>query len=311
MLLGRPVDVEEQYLMTLARSSPRWRVAGGGLIAVLVLTLVLGTSAGRGTAAEVLAEFRSERLAATSLSTGQIANIHETLSELKQLGTVQGIDTAPEMRRVDSIAEASQFVGFTVLEPDSAELPAGISGTPASIRVAPAHEFRFTFEREKALTWYQSIGRGDVSLPERFDGATLVVTTPPGVLLEYRRADQPADGPLGIGLLIGQAGIVTAGTEGDVTLGELRDFLLELPGLSPETAQQLRAIDDWRTTLPIPLPAGRIDWERATIAGSSGLLLNDNTGLGSAALWQQDERIFAIAGAMKAREVQRVADTLR
>ena len=297
--------------MTLALPSPRWRVAMSGLAAALILMLVLGTPQGRGTAAQFLAEFRGEQLEGVSLSTGQIANIEETLSELEHLGTIRGFDTAPAMRGVASIAEASQFVGFDVLQPDAAALPAGLSSTPAAIRVLPAHELRFTFDREKALAYYQSTGRGNVNLPDRFDGASLVVNTPAGVLLEYRSADQATDGPLGIGLLIGQAGVVTADAEGGVTLDELRDFLLELPGLSPETAQQLRLIDEWRTTLPIPIPADRIAWERATIAGSAGLLLNDNTGLGSAALWQRDGRIYAIAGAMKAEEITRVADTLR
>jgi hypothetical protein len=126
----------------------------------------------------------------------------------------------------------------------------------------------------------------------------------------YRNGAAPAVTPFPFGLVIGQAGMVTASAEGGVTLGELRDFLLELPGLSPETAEQLRAIDEWQTTLPVPIPVEQINWERATINGSPGLLLNDNTGLGSAAMWQHEGRIFGIAGAMKARELTRVAESL-
>ncbi len=96
-----------------------------------------------------------------------------------------------------------------------------------------------------------------------------------------------------------------------MTLDELRNFLLDLPGLSPETAQQLHLIDEWRTTLPLPIPADQLLWERATIAGVPGLLLNDNTGLGSAAIWQRDGHIYDIAGAATAEEIQSVAETLR
>ena len=297
--------------MTLALPFQRWRIAMSGLAAALLLMLVLGTPQGRGAAAQMLAQFRGDRFVAVPLSTGQITNIEATLSELGRLGTVQGIDTAPEMRTVASIAEASQFVGFAVLQPDAAALPAGMSSTPASIRVLPAHELRFTFDREKARAYYQSIGRGDLSLPERFHGASIVVNTPPGVLLEYRSAGQPVDGSSSFVLVIGQAGALTAGTEGGVTLEEVREFFVDLPGLSRETARQLRAINDWRTTLPVPIPAEQIAWQPATIAGSPGLLLNDNTGLGSAAIWQRDGRIFGIVGGVKAREIQRVAETLR
>lgn len=302
---------QEKRSMTLALPFQRWRVAMSGLAAALLLMAVVGTPQGRGAAAQMLAQFRGDRFVAVPLSTGQVANIEATLSELERLGAVQGLDTAPEMRTVASIAEASEFVGFPVQQPDAAALPAGVSSTPTAIRVLPAHELRFTFDREKARAYYQSIGRGSLSLPERFHGASIVVNTPPGVLLEYRGAGQSADESSTFGLVIGQAGVLTAGTEGGVTLDEVREFFVDLPGLSRETARQLRAINDWQTTLPIPIPAEQIAWQRATIAGSSGLLLNDNTGLGSAAIWQRDGRIYGIVGAVKAREIQRVAETLR
>jgi hypothetical protein len=96
-----------------------------------------------------------------------------------------------------------------------------------------------------------------------------------------------------------------------VTLEELQDFLLGLPGFSPETVRQLLELENWKTTLPIPIPVDQVNWERATIAGSAGLLLNDNTGIGSAAIWERDGRIFGIAGAMKARELRDVAESFR
>ena len=297
--------------MTFALPAPRWRIALGGLAAALILALILATPQGRGAAADFLAQFRGERPEAASLSTGQIANVEETLTQLEHLGTVSGIDTRPEMRSVASVEEASEFVGFDVLQPDASALPAGLDNTPDTILVASPHELRFTVDLEKARAHFQSTGQNDVNLPARFDGAALVVNTPPAVLLQYRGTSQPEGSPLGLGLMIGQAGTVTTDTEGGVTLDELRNFLLDLPGLSPETVQQIHLIDEWRTTLPLPIPADQILWERATIAGVPGLLLNDNTGLGSAAVWQRDGHIYAIAGAATAEEIQSVAETLR
>jgi hypothetical protein len=297
--------------MTRTLSFQRWRVAMIGLASALVLMLLFGTPQGRDAAAQFLAQFRSERFAAVSLSTSQIANVEQTMSDLQHLGEISGVDTAPEPQVVASVTEASQFVEFPVLVPDPATLPAGVSGTPTAVRVMPAHEVRFTFDLTQARAYYQSIGQNDVNLPERFDGASLVVHTPPAVLLQYRSGDAPADSPIGSGLVVGEAGTVTVDVDGGVTLNDLRQFLLQLPGLSPQTVRQLQAIDDWETTLPVPIPVDQINWERATIAGGPGLLLNDNTGLGSAAIWQHDGRIFGIVGAMKARELQRVAESLR
>jgi hypothetical protein len=297
--------------MTLVRPSPRWRYAISALMAVLLLMLVLGTPRGRGAAAEFLAEFRGDRFEAISLSTDQIADIEQTMTELQHLGMVSGIDSAPEPYAVASIAQASAAVGFPILEPDPATLPEGVSATPAEVRVVPAHQIRFTFDLDQARAYFQSIGQDDVTLPDRFDGVSLVVNTPSAVLLQYRNESIASDSPFGIGLMVGQAEAVTAGTEGNVTLTEFQDFLLGLPGFSPETVRQLLEIENWKTTLPVPIPVDQINWERATIAGSPGLLLNDNTGIGSAAIWEYDERIFGIAGAMKARELRRVAESFR
>ena len=297
--------------MTGTRPLQHWRFAIGGLAATLLLMLLLGTPLGRGTASGFLAQFRGEQPDGVTLSTTQIADIEQTMSDLGHLGSVSGLDTAPEPQAVASVAEASQAVRFPVLEPDPGTLPEGISNTPTEVRVVPAHQVRFTFDLNQARAYYQSIGQSDVVLPERFDGATLVVDTPPAVLLQYRNDDTPANPPFGFGLVVGQAGTVTVRTEGGVTLEELQEFLAELPGLSPEAVRQLWDIEDWQTTLPVPIPIEGIAWERATIAGGQGLLLNDNTGLGSAAIWQRDGRIFGIAGAMKARELQRVAESFR
>jgi hypothetical protein len=282
----------------------------GGLAAALILMLFAATPPGRGATADFLAQFRGERFAAVQLSTGQIANIETTMSDLQHLGTISGLDTAPSPQAVSSINDASRLVGFPVLEPDAATLPDGINSTPTELRVIAAHQVRFTFNLDQARAYFQSIGQTDVTLPDQFDGTSLVVNTPAAVLLTYGSTSSATASPLGSGLLIGEAGELTADAEGGVTLDELRNFLFGLPGLSAEATHQLEDIDDWKTTLPVPIPIDQVNWERTTIDGSPGLLLNDNTGLGSAAIWQEDGRIFGIAGAIKARELHRVAESL-
>jgi hypothetical protein len=130
---------------------------------------------------------------------------------------------------------------------------------------------------------------------------------PAAVLLEYRSADNRA------GLLVGQSRQLTVSAEGGggVTLDELRDFLLGLPTIPPETARQLRAIPDWRNTLPIPLPADRVNWRETTIAGNPALLIADSAGFGSAALWQRGDRVYGIAGSISTADLERVASSLR
>ncbi|MBI4494932.1 MAG: hypothetical protein HY690_19330 [Chloroflexi bacterium] len=292
--------------MTLAHTFHRWRFALGGLAAALVLAFLVGfTPQGQTAAAQFLAQFRSQRFAPVTFDPKQTTA--SPLFQLERLGTVQGGPPNQQSTfgaEVKTVAEASQRVGFQVKQPDPATLPAGLARTP-SIMVTPATEFRFTFDRDKARSYFQSIGHPEVSLPDRFHGASLVVSVPAAALLTYTGSDNS------MGLLIGETGELTVGVDGQVSLDELREFLLGLPGLPPETVRQLRAIQDWRTTVPIPIPVDQIRWQQTTIAGGQGLLLADNSGLGSAALWQRDGRVYGVAGPMKAAELQRVADSLR
>ncbi len=292
----------------LAATARRWRVATGGLAAGLALTLLVGTPTGQTAAAAFLAQFRSQRFAVVTVDPAQKQG---GLAQLERLGTVQGDRPSKRAEEVASVEEASRRVGFAVKQADPATLPTSVTKTP-KVAVMPSHEARFTFDQDKARAYFQSINRPDVALPDRFHGASLVVAVPAAALLTYERVDDPGlASKHGPGLLIGQARELTVRVEGNVTLDELRTFLLGLPGLPPELKRQVEAIQDWRNTLPIPVPADQVNWREVTIAGGQGLILAENTGLGSAAIWQRDGRVAGIAGSLKVDELQRVADGLR
>ena len=306
----------------------RWRVAAAGLAAAFALTLLAATPAGQTAAAQFLAQFRSQRFAVVTLDPD---GDRSGLRQLERLGTVQGdgirgdrASRRPE--EVASIEEASRRVGIPLKQADPATLPAGVSKTP-KIAVMPASEVRFTFDRDKAREYFRSIGRPEVALPDKFHGASLVVQVPAAALLAYDGTDQsglpggvrrdaqkagagPMSGPMP-GLVIGQSREVQVGVDGKVTLEEMRTFLLDLPGLPDDLTRQLRSIQDWQRTLPLPIPADRVNWQPATIGGGEGLILADNSGLGGAAIWQRDGRVTGVAGSLKADELRRVADGLK
>jgi hypothetical protein len=277
-------------------------------VAALALTLIVGTPTGRTAAAQFLQQFRGQRLVVIPLDPSQTRS---TALDLQQLGTIPGDGGRQPQQRVRTLAEASQRVGFPLIAPDAATLPQGLQDAP-EITVLPASTIRFTFDRDRANAHFQAIGRSDLKLPDRFHGSTLVIDLPAMALLHYA-AENPSSGQgLGKqGLIVGQAGVLGARVEGAVSLEELRDFLLGLPGLSPQTVQQLRAIDDWRNTLPIPVPVDEVTWKDVTVAGGPGLLFGDKSGLGSAALWQRDGRIYGVAGALKDDDLLRVANSIR
>jgi hypothetical protein len=262
---------------------------------------VIATVPGAQTAAaQFLAQFRSQRFAAIQVDP---ASGQGVFAHLKDLGVIQEPGRQrPE--RVASLGEASSRVGFALRQPDPATLPGGLTADPR-IDVSPAHQLRFTFQKAKAEEYLRRVGRQDHGVPDKLDGATLVVNVPAGALLNYRGANPDQN------LVVGQAAEVIAGVEGNATLEELRDYLLGLPGLPPEAVRQLSAIQDWRTTLPIPVPPGNVSWQNTTVAGAPALMVADPTGLGSGVIWQRDGRIYGVAGNFRGPEILSVANGLR
>lgn len=278
----------------------RWSTRPLAGAAALVLGVaVLASPAGRSAAADFLAQFRSEQLAVVAIDEQDVA----ALEELRQLGTVSGDQAAFEAEPVSSPRAAARQAGFAVVTPDLALLPPGVRRTPR-VQVSRPSEVRFTFDRDRAQRWFQAQGEQPV-LPERFDGSSLVISVPAAVTLQYPAADGTP------GLVVGQARPVEASTEGGVTLEEMRAFLLDLPGLSESTRSQLESIGDWRSTLPLPVPADEVAWESTTIDGGEAFLLSDGSGLLNAAVWQRDGFIYGVGGQADIEVVRDVAASLR
>jgi len=277
-----------------------WRPVAAAAVVALAFSLA-GTPAGRSAASSFLAQFRSERFVPVSVDARQGRAVMADLAHLGRLtGNAGSVDPSP----VASVAAAAARVGFPIARPDSARLPAGVGTTPKAY-VSAARQLRFTFDRSKAQAWFQHKGDGAaVALPARFDGASIVVSVPAAALLEYPAADgTPA-------VLVGQARRIEAHAEGGVSLAEMRSFLLALPGLSESTRRQLASVEDWRTTLPLPIPADQLHWAHTRINGADALLLRDGSGLGSAALWQRGGRIYGVAAVAGDDAVRNVAASL-
>jgi hypothetical protein len=287
-----------------ARLTTPWRIAASGIAAALALSAVVAfTPQGQTAAAAFLSQFRSRQVVAIEITSQSQADISKTLHALGNLGTVQAPRGSQPTDDV-SLAEATRTLGFAVQTPDPAALPAGVDRTPR-VSVMPATQLRFTFDKAKAQRYLQTTGQPQVTLPDKFDGASLVVSMPAAAILEYSAPNNHQT------VIVGQATELVVDVQGQVTLDEMRDFLLSMPGLPDQAVRQLRLIRNWREALPIPVPTDRINWQPATFNGNHpGLLLNDNTGVGSAAIWQAGDRLFGVAGSLKATELKRVADSL-
>ena len=267
--------------------------------AALVAVALVGTPMGRATAADFLSLFRSERVALISVDE---PTMEDTAAALGQLGEVGDVDDR-EPVQVASLAAAAERTGLALTVPDPTTLPDGMDGKPV-VRVTDDQQLRFTFREAATRAYLEQFDAADRRLPDGYDGATLVVNIPAGVLQEYGGGDGDS------AVFVGHAGMVTAAVDGDIDLDTLRTFLLDLPGLPESVVQQLALIDDWRTTLPIPIPIGRIGGEETTVDGAEAILV-EQPGLGSGLLWQRNGVVTGVAGSMDEEALRSLVDNLR
>jgi hypothetical protein len=292
----------------LAGLGTRARGAAAALVVAVVLTGLVATPGGRAAAAGFLSQFRSQRFQVLSLDARQSNQLGEVVDALVQTGVFRGdalvVGGMGEPQVADDLAEASRVAGFPVQPVGASVLPEGVEDTAQRILVTRAQVARITFDRDQALAYLQRHGRTDVQVPERFDGTQLVIEVPAVVVQQFAGRD---GGPR---LLVGKAGTLGLDTDGGASLEELRELVLGLPGLPQETVQQLRAIGDWRTTLPLPVPSDEVRWRPATVDGAEALGFEDQTGKLHALLWQRGGHIWGVAGVLGADEARDVANSL-
>jgi hypothetical protein len=290
------------------RLGTRARGAAAALIAAVVLTGLVATPGGRAAAASFLAQFRSQRFEVLSLDPTQATQFEEVIGELVDTGVFTGDafggNVYGDPRAAADRDQASRMAGFAVPMVDPSVLPRGVGRTPERIMVIPARETAITFDRDHALDYLRDNGRPDARLPERFDGTRLVVQLPAVVIQQFAGRD---GGPA---LLVGKAGMLGLDTEGGASLEELREVVLGLPGLPEGTVAQLRAIGDWRNTLPLPVPTDEVSWRATQVEGADAISFADPSGRLHALLWQRYGYIWGVAGVVGSGEARDVANSL-
>lgn len=293
---------DDVAMQRAARERRRSLRATARRVAAVAAALVVGvtvvtTPAGREAAASFLSQFRGERIQVVTIDPYGFRN---PLAALHALGDVTMGDNTGVLLHASTLAEAEQQTGIAVRAPSPEVLPEGFGHEPSQILVHSATEVSIAFDEARVRAWLAAQD-SDLAVPDGIGGSVLRIDVPAVVALMYRGTNWEE-------LVVGQAGAVTAETQGPLDLDELRAFLLDLPGLDPVTVEQLRGIDDWRTTLPLPVPTGQFDWEDTTVAGVPAVRLRGTSGFGSAVLWQRDGSVHGVGGLVSEDVARRIAE---
>lgn len=251
------------------RGAPRRRAALAG-VAALVVLIVAFTPPGRSAVAQALDAFRGERLqpVAFDLAEWAAATDPEDLRRLAELGRLD-VSGMSEPEVVEHRAEAEALSGIRA--PDVAEEPDRL------VALAPG-TLRLELSRRTAN-----------GVPAALDGAVLVVEVPGAVAAVYGERGELPD------VLVGRSAPLVVRAEG-ASLESVREFLLSREELPESLRTQLASIDDWRSTIPVPVPLDGPGWKELEVAGRPAIAFGDRTGLGSLVLRQDPDGITVVGG---------------
>jgi hypothetical protein len=265
------------------------------VVAALAVAVVF---AGASTAAanDWLQIFRTEKIAPLSLTAGDLI----ALPDLSAYGDL-AMTGEPNVHEVANAAAAAAESGLDV--PEVTELPRGVSGEPV-YQVGDKVSATFTFSTERAAQAAAKAGTTLPTPPPGLDGSSVRLVAGPGVAQLWKSsAGAPA-------LLVGRAVAPTAFSSG-VAFEVLRDYLLSLPGLPDDVAEQLRTFTADGSTLPLPVPADEVTTRPGKVNGVPATVLQTRNGALAAVVWVDDGAVTVVAGSLDDDEVLSVARDLR
>lgn len=259
----------------LAAAGPRLAVAAA--VALLAVAVVL-TPAGRGALAQALDSFRGQQL--------QVVPFDPSALPLDEAG-MQALTTLGEVD-LDGLAQPSDVPDMAAAE--------GVAGIPGPSLTEPADRLIAAAPGTVRLTLQTRDGNG---VPSHLDGAVLRVAIPGVIGAMYGDEEMPR-------MVIGRSALLQVDAEG-APLEDIRAFLLSRPELPEDLRAQLASIEDWRSTLPIPVPVDGPGWRDVTIGGRPGVAFGDSSGLGTLVLRQDVDGITVVGGPMPVEDALAIA----
>jgi hypothetical protein len=259
-----------------------------------------------GGAQDFLSLFQPKQFAAVPVTASDL----RSLAGLASYGSVNGGSAPLNVEREPDAASAGQAAGLA--PPTVADLPPG-AGSPGYAVIAGT-DVSFTFDAARARSAAAAAGGTLPPMPAGLDGSTLTVAIAPAVVIAYGLdlSTLYAGGglPSGATAFVVVASRTPTVSSTGVTVEQLEQYLLSLPGIPAGVVSELRALGNPSQTVPIPIPIDLASASTVDINGASGLLIGDSTNLGSVVLWQHNGVVDAVAGTISSADALGIARSL-
>jgi hypothetical protein len=221
--------------------------------------------------------------------------------DLNLIGTP--VDQSPPQRIVyPSVAAAAE--DFRPRPRVPAALPPHLEGEP-EVALLSASSSGYLLDLPKMQRLLADAGLPEIQLPTTMHGARVNVDVPAALTMRWGTGQES--------LVLTQLRQPRVTVPGEVDLPGVREMLLGHPrveGLSSDTVAQLRGIEQWQTTVPVPVPSGAVG-EPVRVDGADGLLLTHGHQDGAALVWQRNGVVYTLMGPLDPADLRAVADSLR
>jgi hypothetical protein len=282
-----------------------WRGATAAL-SLLAVVLLLFLTPAAGALGDWLSVFRAEKFAPVTIDPAKVSDAAPKLNP-SDMGEFK-VRVEPQHKQVADVAAAQSQVDFPVRRLGS--VPAGVKAAP-QVSTTTAGDFTYVFNLAKTKAALAQAGV-NVQLPAELDGATVRVYIPAAVQQMYA----PTAGSEG-GLMLYESHSPTLELPGVLDTPQMRSLFYQLSGLPPEVIDQLKAISDQKSTVPVPVVKGDTS-KQVTVDGTQGLLVTHKPAMvdsagpeGSYLIWQKDGVVYAIGGTVSESDLLAAANSLK
>jgi hypothetical protein len=200
-------------------------------------------------------------------------------------------------------ADAGAAAGIRVRLP--AWIPQGYSS--AGFMASSAMEASMQLKTAGLQAVIDTLGLGDVELPEGLDGEVVTVHVPSIVTQTFVNGDRNVH--------VIQATSPEVALPAGVDLSKLAYAGLRVLGMSRDEAYRMSVTIDWRSTLIVPVPRRAAAYRPVNVAGNEGLLIeglaHDEDHPGGVLMWSAGDQTYAVTGAVGGEELLEIAQTLQ
>ena len=221
-----------------------------------------------------------------------------------QLENIGEFDTSfdkDSFMEVDSLDEVDDHLDGAFRVPE--DMPSQFTDADAHYGIGDAGYATVTINVAvaRAVTQLLDLPPDWLPSPSEADSVTMTLDVPASGLAGWESGSDK--------LMIGQIGTPELDIPDSVDLDLLGDAIVDDPRMPDELATQLRAIDNWDETIPVPVPDGA-DYEDLMIDGNAGfsLSMDDEGGM---VVWEADGTMYVVAGSLDIEELIEIAESMQ